>query len=96
MRGKEWKLQREVRLGKQAARSDGQMDEEADGWVDGGIGGIALGGGIKPQINSLTGPDVELQPKCKSHIMIWTFVTASYLLICHHSGGGCYVSIPDG
>lgn len=81
------KLQSESRQGKWAGWLDGQMDEETDGWIDGGIGGIAPGWEIKPQINSLTRQDAEFPLECKSHIMIWIFVTASYLLICHWSGG---------
>lgn len=63
------------------------MDAETDGWVDGGIGGIALGLRIKPQINSSTRQDAEFPLECKSYIMIWVSVLASYLLICHRSGG---------
>ena len=58
------------------------MDEETDGWRDGGIGGIARGRRIKPQINSLTRQDAEFPLERKSYIMIWVFVMASYLLIC--------------
>lgn len=57
----------------QADWLDGQMDEETDGWIDGGIGGIALGWEIKLQINSLNRHDAEFPLECKSHIMIWIF-----------------------
>ncbi len=63
------------------------MDRETDGRRDGGIGGIALGWRIKPQINSLTRQDAEFAPECKSYFMIWVFVMASYLLISQRSGG---------
>lgn len=65
------------RRGEWANRLDGQMDEEAEG-----LGGIALGWEMKPQINALNRHGAEFPLECKSHIMIWIFVTASYLLIC--------------
>lgn len=69
------------------------MDEETDGWIDGGIGGIALGWEIKPLINSLNKHDAEFPLECKSHIMIWIFCDDSllpaYLTL---EWGCCYIT----
>lgn len=81
-RKQEGRLQSEFRQGKQAAWLDGQMDEETDGWIDGGIGGIVLHWEIKLQINSLTRRGGEFPLECKWTFMIWIPVTGSYLLFC--------------
>lgn len=77
-RKQEGRLQSEFRQGKQAAWLEGQMDEETDGWIDGGIGGIVLHWEIKLQINSLTRQDGEIPLEWNEHLwsgFLWLALT---------------------